>query len=97
MDAFAVLYGDKAIAKATHNVYAYRISSEADDTMVHSDDGETGAGNRMAQVLDAFDASNVLVVVSRWYGGIHLGASRFRHINNACKEVLEQCGYKRKE
>ena len=34
------------------------------------------------------DAKNVIVVVSRWYGGIHLGSDRFRHINNAAQQVL---------
>lgn len=38
--------------------------------------------------LQIMEAKNVLVVVSRWYGGIHLGSDRFRHINNAARQVL---------
>lgn len=34
------------------------------------------------------DVKNVVVVVSRWYGGIQLGPDRFRHINNAARQVL---------
>lgn len=34
----------------------------------------------------------MLVVVSRWFGGIHLGPNRFQHINNAARQVLEQAG-----
>lgn len=34
------------------------------------------------------DAKNVIVVVTRWYGGVHLGPDRFRHINNAARQVL---------
>lgn len=26
------------------------------------------------------------------YGGIHLGPDRFKHINNAARELLVQCG-----
>jgi putative IMPACT (imprinted ancient) family translation regulator len=31
---------------------------------------------------------NVVVVVSRWYGGTLLGPDRFKHINNAARQVL---------
>ena len=34
-----------------------------------------------------------MVVVSRWYGGIHLGPDRFKHINNCTRMILEQNGY----
>ena len=36
------------------------------------------------------DAQNVVVVVSRWYGGVLLGPARFTHINNAARVLLEQ-------
>jgi putative IMPACT (imprinted ancient) family translation regulator len=38
------------------------------------------------------DARNVCVVVSRWFGGIHLGPDRFKHINNAARILLEDAG-----
>ena len=34
------------------------------------------------------DAWNVIVVVSRWFGGIHIGPDRFKHINSAAREVV---------
>ena len=34
-----------------------------------------------------------VVVVTRWYGGIHLGPDRFKHINNAARTLLDVCGY----
>ena len=37
--------------------------------------------------------NDVIVVVSRWYGGIHLGPDRFRHINNAARTVLDDGGF----
>ena len=36
-------------------------------------------------------ATDVMVVVSRWFGGILLGPSRFRLINNTARQLLEQC------
>ena len=44
-------------------------------------------------LLQIIDASNVIVVVSRWYGGILLGPDRFKHINNAARQICDQCGY----
>jgi len=35
------------------------------------------------------DVMNVVVVVSRWFGGILLGGDRFKHINNAARDALE--------
>ena len=32
---------------------------------------------------------NVLVIVSRWFGGILLGGDRFKLINNAARDALE--------
>lgn len=43
-----------------------------------------------AQILDV---RNVLVVVSRWYGGILLGPDRFKHINNCARNILVAEGY----
>ncbi|KAF5305626.1 hypothetical protein FQR65_LT07707 [Abscondita terminalis] len=57
------------------------------------DDGENQAGGRLLHFLQIVDVTNVLVVVSRWYGGIPLGPDRFRHINNAARQVLVQTGF----
>ena len=54
------------------------------------DDGEAQAGSRLSHLLDILDCSNHMVIVTRWYGGIHLGPDRFKHINNAARSVLEQ-------
>ena len=34
------------------------------------------------------DAENVVVVVSRWWGGIMLGPDRFKHINSIARFVI---------
>jgi putative IMPACT (imprinted ancient) family translation regulator len=35
----------------------------------------------------------VLVVVTRYFGGIHLGPDRFKHINQAARNALELGGF----
>ena len=36
------------------------------------------------------DVRGVCIVVTRWFGGIHLGPSRFAIINNAARQMLVQ-------
>uniref|UniRef100_A0A0K0DG42 RWD domain-containing protein n=1 Tax=Angiostrongylus cantonensis TaxID=6313 RepID=A0A0K0DG42_ANGCA len=82
------------IVRATHNIYAYRIIQSKDGRITRLqncfDDGETGASSKVLQLLEKMKAENVLVVVSRWYGGIHLGPDRFRHITNLTYDILSK-------
>uniref|UniRef100_A0A8B9VZV4 Impact RWD domain protein n=1 Tax=Anas zonorhyncha TaxID=75864 RepID=A0A8B9VZV4_9AVES len=89
------LYENKKIASATHNIYAYRIYCEDKQTFLQDceDDGETAAGGRLLHLMQILDVHNVLVVVSRWYGGILLGPDRFKHINNCARNVLVEYNY----
>ena len=61
---------------ATHNVYAYIIR---DGATRFSDDGEPGgtAGMPVLQVLQREELYNVTCVVTRYFGGILLGADWF--------------------
>lgn len=79
---------NKKFSMATHNMWAYRISNGNNTVQDCDDDGETHAGSRMLHLLQIVDAKNVIVVVSRWYGGIQLGPDRFKHINNVTRQVL---------
>ncbi|XP_026316203.1 protein IMPACT-like [Hyposmocoma kahamanoa] len=92
----AKLKQNKKIIHATHNMYAYRIERKTEKGLSIlqdcDDDGETHAGGRMLHLLQILDQKNALVVVSRWYGGVQLGPDRFRHINNATRQVLVQAG-----
>nr|XP_020459024.1 protein IMPACT isoform X4 [Monopterus albus] len=89
------LYENKKIASATHNIYAYRIYCEDKHSFLQDceDDGETAAGGRLLHLLQILDVRNVMVVVSRWYGGILLGPDRFKHINNCARSILVEEGY----
>jgi putative IMPACT (imprinted ancient) family translation regulator len=56
----------------------------------NDDDGEDAAGGRLAMLLDVRDEDGVMVVVSRWYGGILLGPRRFAVISNVARELLDK-------
>lgn len=61
-----------ADATATHNGWAYRIGQD----YRFNDDGEPGgtAGRPILQAIEGQGMDRVVVVVTRWYGGIKLGA-----------------------
>ncbi|XP_062621835.1 protein IMPACT homolog [Saccostrea cucullata] len=65
---------------ASHNIYAFRFTSN--DGTIHEgseDDGEHGAGRMLLKTLADNDINNALVVVSRWCGS-KIGSRRFTHI-----------------
>ena len=77
---------------ATHNVYAYIIR---DGATRFSDDGEPGgtAGMPVLQVLQREGMFNVTCVVTRYFGGILLGAGGLvRAYAHSAKIALEAAG-----
>lgn len=79
---------------ATHNCYAYVIGAEG---RIHkaSDDGEPGgtAGTPMLQVLLRREVRDVVAVVTRYYGGIQLGAGGLvRAYGGAVSAALDELG-----
>ena len=63
---------DASDPAATHNCWAYRIGQD----YRFNDDGEPGgtAGRPILQATEGQDMDRVAVLVTRWYGGIKLGA-----------------------
>ncbi|GAA3931119.1 IMPACT family protein [Luteimonas lutimaris] len=61
-----------SVADATHNCWAWRIG----DDYRSSDDGEPAgtAGRPILAAIDGQGIDRVVVVVTRWFGGIKLGA-----------------------
>jgi len=57
---------------ATHNCYAYRLYG---NKFKYSDDGEPNgtAGIRIFNAIEHFNIHNILVIVTRYYGGVKLG------------------------
>lgn len=90
-----LLATDKKAAKATHNITAWRIRNPSTGIVYRDcdDDGETAAGGRLLQLLELMNVWNVMVVVSRWYGGIQLGPDRFRIINSVARDAIMKVGH----
>jgi hypothetical protein len=89
-----LLATDKKAARASHNMTAWRIKGPNDTSYQDcNDDGETAAGSRMLHLIQLMDVWDVMVVVTRWYGGILLGPDRFRIINTAAREALLLGGF----
>ncbi len=78
----------KKFARATHNSWGLLTA----DGPVKNDDGESGAGNVILRMLEREEVQNHIVVVTRWYGGKHLGGDRFRHVQTAVRTYLEAAG-----
>lgn len=94
---------------AKHNVYAYVLNEN--NIKRYSDDGEPHgtAGKPVLDVIDGAELKNVIVVVTRYFGGILLGtgglvraysASASGAINSAniktmtdCREIEIECDY----
>ncbi len=70
---------------ATHNSYAYRIGA---DGFRFSDDGEPNgtAGKPILAAIDKFGLTNVVVVVTRYFGGTKLGVGG---LSRAYREATE--------
>lgn len=79
---------------ATHNCYAYVIGENA-GIMRYSDDGEPGgtAGMPIIEVMKARGVVNCAVVVTRYFGGILLGAGGLvRAYAQGSKAALDAAG-----
>lgn len=79
---------------ATHNCSAYMIG-ERDEIQKANDDGEPGgtAGIPMLEVLKQLELKNTVVVVTRYFGGIKLGAGGLiRAYGTTTSETIKQVG-----
>ena len=79
---------------ATHNCYAYIIGPNM-GVMRYSDDGEPGgtAGMPIIEVMKARGVTNCAVVVTRYFGGVLLGAGGLvRAYSQGAAAAINACG-----
>ena len=80
----------KYFQKSSHNSYAFRIKLDSWAVLEwKNDDWETWAWNCILRELKREDFVNVIVVITRYFWGIHLNADRFKNVINCTKEFLE--------
>lgn len=81
---------------ARHNCYAYVISLTDEIIVKSSDDGEPSktAGAPILNVINGNELSNILIVVTRYFGGILLGTGGLvKAYTNASLEALKKAEY----
>ena len=80
---------------ATHNVPLYRVVEEGQEYFKYNDDGEptNTAGKPMAEILNILDVYNVVIVATRYFGGIKLGAGGLiRNYAKTAKIAVNEAG-----
>lgn len=75
---------------ATHNAWAVRTSFGNSPLKQEAsfDDGETGCGNLMLQVMREVDVTNTVIVLTRWFGGTMLGPDRWRLMRECVNDAI---------
>ncbi|GKT44104.1 protein IMPACT-B [Colletotrichum spaethianum] len=92
----SLLLSEPHLQTATHNAWAYRVPKQgrvAGMGEVHEaceDDGETGCGEFILRLMREAGVVDVVVVLSRWFGGEMLGPDRWRLMRNVVTEALSQ-------
>lgn len=86
-----LLSSNKDIREADHNITAWRVRGDSGGLIEEAnDDGESGAGRHILQVMQSSDVVDTLLVVTRWYGGIMLGPDRWRIMSQVSRDALSQ-------
>lgn len=79
---------------AKHNCVAYRVTENGQIVEKSSDDGEPSgtAGGPMLNILQKSNLCNVVVIVTRYFGGILLGTGGLvRAYSDATQKAIEKC------
>ena len=80
---------------ATHHCYAYRIGLDKEIIFRYSDDGEPSgtAGKPIYDRLEGQNLTNLILIVTRYYGGTKLGTGGLTHAySDTAQQVLEEAG-----
>ncbi len=79
---------------ATHNCFAFRTGQGKKEIVKHSDAGEPRgtAGKPILAAIQSKNLTDVLVVVTRYFGGVKLGTGGLsRAYHDSALKVLEKC------
>jgi len=80
---------------ATHHCYAYAVGLGREEAFKYSDDGEPSgtAGRPIYDVVAGAEITNVLCVVTRYFGGTKLGTGGLvRAYSEAAREAIAAAG-----
>ena len=79
------LFSNNKIKKATRNVCVFRYKDETSENIIedYDDDGEHYAGIRILGLLQKMKIYNILILVSRFNGYLHLKQHSTKYLNVA--------------
>ncbi|KZL87800.1 impact protein [Colletotrichum incanum] len=92
----SLLSSEPHIQTATHNAWGYRVQRQGQGGKSEEvreaceDDGEAGCGEFILRLMREAGVADVVVVLSRWFGGEMLGPDRWRLMRNVVTEALSQ-------
>jgi uncharacterized YigZ family protein len=78
---------------ATHHCFAYRVGLGKEINFRYSDDGEPSgtAGKPIYDCLEGQNLTNLILIVTRYYGGTKLGTGGLTHAySETARQVLEE-------
>jgi len=84
----------KDLFDATHNCFAFRIGQGQEEIVKHSDAGEPRgtAGKPILTAIQSKNLTDILVVVTRYFGGVKLGKGGLsRAYHDSAIKVLDEC------
>ena len=83
--ALSAINAIPGVGHATHNMFAVRIGNSE----LVNDDREYGAAIHVLRAMRESKITDGICVVSRWFGGIHLGKQRFEIIHDIAQSALQ--------
>ncbi len=85
------ILSDSYFRKATHNTFAYRIKLENGSILEwKNDDWETWAWMCILREIQREDFVNTLVIITRYFGWVHLQSDRFKNVIESTKIILNE-------
>jgi uncharacterized YigZ family protein len=84
----------KEYPDATHHCFAWRVGSGKKGRYRYSDNGEPSgtAGLPIFRVIEGRKFSNIIIIVTRYFGGIKLGTGGLiRAYSKSATDVLKEC------
>ncbi|KAH7323707.1 hypothetical protein BKA65DRAFT_598266 [Rhexocercosporidium sp. MPI-PUGE-AT-0058] len=85
-----LLSQNKDLREASHNISAWRVQGSHGVLESSNDDGESGGGRHILGLMQADNIVGVLLVVTRWYGGVMLGPDRWRIMSMVSRDAISQ-------
>ena len=89
VQALRSLSQDESSINSDHAMYAYNFTDpEGNNRSGYYDDGEWKGSTVLSSILEDRKLSDVILIVTRKFGGVFLGKKRFQLIKKAAAEVL---------